>query len=165
MSDQKTEFHTIRFAVDWSFIVKFNYLVFMCTVCIAYITSIFQSVWHGVASYKYDYRFIFIWYILSYVLAALSCQSWKITNSTFWYFSYILLFIAQLCQTLCDPTNYSPPGSSVHGDSPGKNIGVGCHALLQWIFPTQRSNPGFLHCRQILYCWATKEALCIINKR
>ena len=31
----------------------------------------------------------------------------------------------------------SPPGCSVHGDSPGKNIGVGCHALLQGIFPTQ----------------------------
>ena len=29
----------------------------------------------------------------------------------------------------------SPPGSSVHGDSPGKNTGVGCHALLQGIFP------------------------------
>ena len=27
-------------------------------------------------------------------------------------------------------------------DSPGKNIGVGCHALLQGIFPTQGSNPG-----------------------
>ena len=28
------------------------------------------------------------------------------------------------------------PGSSVHGDSPGKNTGVACHALLQGIFPT-----------------------------
>ena len=36
----------------------------------------------------------------------------------------------------------SPPGSSVHGDSPGKNTGVGCHALFQGIFPTQGSNPG-----------------------
>ena len=45
----------------------------------------------------------------------------------------------------------SPPGSSVHGDSPGKSSGVGCHALLQGIFPTQGSNPGLLHCRQILY--------------
>ena len=36
--------------------------------------------------------------------------------------------------------DYSPPGSSVHGDSPGKNIGVGCHTLLQGIFPTQGSN-------------------------
>ena len=36
-------------------------------------------------------------------------------------------------------------------NSPGKNTGVGCHSLLQGIFPTQGSNPGLLHCRQILY--------------
>ena len=36
-------------------------------------------------------------------------------------------------------------------DSPGKNTGVGCHFLLQKIFSTQESNPGLLHCRQILY--------------
>ena len=59
--------------------------------------------------------------------------------------------VAQSCLTLCDPMNCSPPGSSVHGDSPGKNTGVGCHALLQGIFPTQGSNPGLLHYRQILY--------------
>ena len=35
-------------------------------------------------------------------------------------------------------------------DSPGKNTGVGCHFLLQGIFPTQRSNPSLLHCRQTL---------------
>ena len=34
--------------------------------------------------------------------------------------------------------------------SPGKNTGVGCHALLQGIFPTQRSNPGLSHCRDSL---------------
>ena len=45
----------------------------------------------------------------------------------------------------------SSPGSSVHGDSPGENTGVGCHVLLQGIFPTQGSNPGLPHCRQILY--------------
>ena len=45
----------------------------------------------------------------------------------------------------------SLPGSSVHGDSPGKNTGVGCHALLQEIFPTQGSNSDLLQCRQILY--------------
>jgi len=44
-----------------------------------------------------------------------------------------------------------PPGSSVHGASPGKNTGVSCHALLQGIFPNQGSNPGLLHCRWILY--------------
>ena len=37
-------------------------------------------------------------------------------------------------------------------NSPGKNSGVDCHSLLQGIFPTQGSNPGVLHCRQILYC-------------
>ena len=34
---------------------------------------------------------------------------------------------------------------------PGKNTGVGCHFLLQEIFPTQGLNPGLLHCRQTLY--------------
>ena len=36
-------------------------------------------------------------------------------------------------------------------NSPGKNIGAGCHFLLQGIFPTQGSNLGLLHCRQMLY--------------
>ena len=58
---------------------------------------------------------------------------------------------AQLCLTLCNPMDCSPSGSSVHGDSLGKNTGVGCHVLLWGIFPTQGSNPGLPHCRQILY--------------
>ena len=36
-------------------------------------------------------------------------------------------------------------------DSPGNSSGVGCHALLQGIFPTQELNRGLLHCRQTLY--------------
>ena len=36
-------------------------------------------------------------------------------------------------------------------NSPGKNTGVGCHALIQGIFPTQGSNPCLPHCRWILY--------------
>ena len=91
--------------------------------------------------------------------------------------------VAQSCPTLNDPTDYSLPGSSVHGifqarvlewgaiafsvghfssvqffatlwtigarlsvhwNSPGKNTGVGCHALLQGIFLTQRLNPRLL---------------------
>ena len=57
----------------------------------------------------------------------------------------------QSCPTLCKPMDCGPPGSSVHGDSPGRNTGVGCCALLQEIFPIQGPNPGHLHCRQILY--------------
>ena len=39
----------------------------------------------------------------------------------------------------------SPPGSSVRGDSPGKNTGAGCHALLEGIFPTQGWNLNLLY--------------------
>ena len=46
----------------------------------------------------------------------------------------------QLCPILCNPTDCSPPHASVHGDSPGKNTGVGYHAFLQGIFLTQGSN-------------------------
>ena len=64
----------------------------------------------------------------------------------------VLCLVAQSCLTLCDPVDHTLwPGSSVHADSPGKNIGVSCHALLQGIFPIQGSNPGLLHCRHILY--------------
>ena len=49
-----------------------------------------------------------------------------------------------------DPLDCSPPGSCPW-NSPGKNTGVGCHALLQEIFPAYGSNLGLLHCRQILY--------------
>ena len=60
---------------------------------------------------------------------------------------YLLLWqvkvlVSQLCL----------PGSSVHGILQAKNIGVGCYFLLQGIFSTQGSNPGFLHCRQTVYC-------------
>ena len=67
-------------------------------------------------------------------------------------FAHIVLYlVAQTCMTLCNLMDYRPPSSSVHGDSPDKNTEVGCHALLQGIFPTQGSNPGFPHCRWILY--------------
>ena len=62
------------------------------------------------------------------------------------------------CLTLFHPTDCSPPGSPVHGDSPGKNTGVGGHALLQGIFPTQGSNPGLPHCGKILYQLSHKES-------
>ena len=47
--------------------------------------------------------------------------------------------VVQSCPLLCNP------------NSPGQNTGVGCLSLLQGTFPTQGSNPGLPHCRQILY--------------
>ena len=67
------------------------------------------------------------------------------------------VLVAQLCPTLCDPMDYNPPGSSVHGDSPDKNTEKGCH--VQGIFPTQGSNPGLPHCRQILYRLSHKRGI------
>ena len=66
----------------------------------------------------------------------------------------VLCLAAQLHRILFDPMDYSLPGSSVHGNSPGKNTGVGCRALLQGIFPTQGLNPwllSLLHWRVVLY--------------
>ena len=59
--------------------------------------------------------------------------------------------VAQQCPALCALMDYRLPGSSVYGDSLGKNTRVGCHALLQGIFPTQGLKPGLPHCRGILY--------------
>jgi len=63
-----------------------------------------------------------------------------------------LCLVTQSCPTLCNPMDYSPPGFSVHGNSPGKNTGVGCHALLKGNFSIQGSNLGLPHCKQVLYC-------------
>ena len=68
--------------------------------------------------------------------------------------------VSQSCCVLCSVTSVTSDSLRPHGlqptrllcpwDSPGKNTGVGCHALLQGILPTQGSNPH-LHCRWILY--------------
>ena len=49
----------------------------------------------------------------------------------------LLAQLLQSCPILSDPLGCSPPGSSVHEDSLGKNTEVGCHVLLQEVFPTQ----------------------------
>ena len=54
------------------------------------------------------------------------------------------------CVRLFATTDCGPPGSSVPGTLQAKNSGMGCHFLLQGIFPTQGSNLGLPHCRPIL---------------
>ena len=87
----------------------------------------------------------------------------------FAFFPFILTFLplspilsllcAQSCPTLCDPKDCSPPGSFVHGDSPGKNTGLDCYAFLQRIFPTQGSNQVSCIAGRF-FTWATREAQC-----
>ena len=69
------------------------------------------------------------------------CLSWM----------YLCVLVPQLCLTLCNSMDCSPPGSSVQRSFPGKTTGEGHHSLLPRIFLTQGSNPGLPHCRQILY--------------
>ena len=65
--------------------------------------------------------------------------------------SSVLCLVTQLYPTLCDPMDCSPPGFSVLGNSPGKNTGVGCHALLQEIFLTWGWNPGLLQNIKLIF--------------
>ena len=86
-------------------------------------------------SMNMKYPFIYIFYT-----SFISVYSFPHIES-----GHVLCLVVQLCLTLCDPMDCSLPGSSVHGDSPGKTTGVGCHAFLQGIFPTQGSKPRLLH--------------------
>ena len=65
---------------------------------------------------------------------------------------------AQLCVTLCDPMNCSPPGSSVRG--------IFQATILEWVAISfsrgsslHKEQTCILHCRWILCSWATREAL------
>ena len=77
-------------------------------------------------------------------------------------FCYPWLLVTQSCPTLL-PHELQPTALLGPQDSPGKNTGVRCHSLLQGIFPTQGSNPGLPHCRQILYQLSHKTLLGILS--
>ena len=77
-----------------------------------------------------------------------SFQIFTLMNYAFWLIiSWILVpitYVLSQFSPVCNPMDCDLPGSSVHGDSPGKNTGVGFHALLWGIFPTQGLNPHLL---------------------
>ena len=90
--------------------------------------------------------------MISLSLFAFSTYSCMLSTLSIGALSMLIMYlVTQLCLTLYDPMDCSPPGSSVHEDSPGKNTGVSFHAFLQGIFPTQGSNLGLLHCGWIVY--------------
>ena len=70
-------------------------------------------------------------------------------------FAFLPLCVCVSCSVVSDslrPHEVKTAKLVCPWDSSGKNTGVDCHSLLQGIFPTQGSVPGFLHCGQILYC-------------
>ena len=68
----------------------------------------------------------------------------------------VLCLVTQVCLSLCGSVDYTPPGSSVSGDSLGKNTGVVCHVLLQGIFPIQGSNSGVPHTGGFFTSWVSE---------
>ena len=75
--------------------------------------------------------------------------------SSIWFLKcYLCMCVCVSCSVMSDSLwphgLYSPPGSSIHGILQARML-VGSHSLLQEIFPTQGSNLGLLHCRQIFY--------------
>ena len=66
--------------------------------------------------------------------------------------------VLKSCLTLCHTPWTVAHKSPLSMGFSGKNTGVGCHALLQGICPTQGLNPGLLHCREILYHLSHKRS-------
>ena len=92
-------------------------------------------------------------YPISQLMCVYSCISFMLT---YVHISQVLLCVIYVQCVLIHGvllvTPWTQPARLLcPWDSPGKNTGVGCHALLQGICPIQGSNLGPLHCRQILY--------------
>jgi len=101
----------------------------------------------GELTEKQTWHFRIIWEAHeSIVLINLSLYTHTHTHTHTHILCVVLCLVTQLYLTLCHPMDCNSPGFSVHGDSPGKNTGVGCHALLKGIFPTQELNEDLLHC-------------------
>ena len=87
-------------------------------------------------------------YLLTFLLSVFPCKCFahsRMSINIFWKeWGKVKVKVVQSCLTLCDPMD-SP------WNSPVQNTGVGSYSLLQGIFPTQGSNSGLPHCRQILY--------------
>ena len=99
------------------------------------------------------------WERLGVLLDKNTCTSWLVCTCC------VLLCICQLSRSVVSdslqPHKLQPTRLLSPWNFPGKNTGVGCHFLLQGIFPTQGSSPGLLHCRQMLYPLSPQPRACI----
>ena len=84
--------------------------------------------------WKIDIFFRRVPLLLNLSTTELCCRRKLWASSVASTFQCVYAQSLQSCPTLCDPVDSSTPGSSVHGDSPGKNTGVGCQALLHSSF-------------------------------
>ena len=70
----------------------------------------------------------------------------------------VKVLVAQSCPTLCDPTDYSPPGSSVHGILQ-QEYWSGLPLSSPGDLPDPGVKLGLLHCKQILSCLSHQGSL------
>ena len=81
-------------------------------------------------------------------------------ENKFW--SCMKVSVAQSCVWLCNPMDCSPPGPSVHGDSPGKNTGVGAISFSRGS-SDPGSEPGLPPCRWILHRMSHKGSMRVFD--
>ena len=97
---------------------------------------------------------------ISGIILGVIATAWVASITAHMYQQSVVAVVSLSCVWhFCDPMDCSPPRLLCPWNSPGKNTGVDYHFLLQGIFPTQGSNLHLEHCRQILYHWASSEAL------
>ena len=129
---------------------------------------LFQPSWQGYSDFfvRLLYRlvtflkkffFFCIWFgilacrrILKRSYFCLSCHSFSRLGGYFHLISWAVCLTTQSCPTLCDPMDCSLPCSPVHGIFQARILEWVVMASSRGIFPTQGSNPGLLHSRQIL---------------
>ena len=117
---------------------------------VSQITDRFFTIWarllnKGVAFFGSLSILVSFWQLVSWS----SCFSWD----ALWK-----VLVTQSCPTLCDPRDCSLSGSSVHGDSPGKNTRVSCHAFLQGSSqPRDQTQVSWIAGRFFII-WAAREA-------
>ena len=121
---------------------------------------LWSLIYRADSSNSYIYTLVCI-YICMYIYIHVDCTSHSISRDVSNYRNNKNLFPLPLSSSSSSvshsvvsdslrPHGLSPTRLLCPWDSPGKNTGMGCHSLLQGIFPTQGLNPGLLHYRQIL---------------
>ena len=110
--------------------------------------------------FLYSYFTYMKWKALSCVwlfVTPWTIQSMEFSRLKYWKGS-LSLVQGNLPNQGIEPRSPALQGDSLLAEPQGKpkNSGVGSLSLFQWIFPTQESNQGLLHCRRILY-WAIRK--------
>ena len=102
-------------------------------------------------------KYSFLWFQMFKNLYILLCIGSRRGRTLVTNCLKVRLIVTQLCLTLCDPRDYSLPGSSVHEILQARIL-EWVASLLQGIFPTQGSNLALPHCRQILHHLNNEES-------